>query len=164
MMSISCASISLLFCNHYSRRSACGHNLSSGDVHVRMLPNRMESRLNAKILTASPTYRLGCQKTQFHSCLKIAIFVTYITVASKNLVNLTDLKIRKQRYRLAFNDSFVFQGLSRLVHLEFADDRIHSLPAGLFANLPSLNVVARRSLRKLIKRPNFARWQNANVL
>jgi hypothetical protein len=59
----------------------------------------------------------------------------------KNLVNLTSIKIVKQDRGLTFNDSLVFQGLNRLSVVDFDDVNIASLPAGLFANLPLLNVV-----------------------
>ena len=60
----------------------------------------------------------------------------------KNLVNLTRITIQKQHgYGLTFNDSLVFQGLNRLLRVEFEDISIASLPAGLFANLPDLETV-----------------------
>ena len=60
----------------------------------------------------------------------------------KNLVNLTDITIEKSKHVLAFNDSFVFQGLPHLSTVHFDDNRIMALPAGLFANLPNLVLVS----------------------
>jgi hypothetical protein len=50
-----------------------------------------------------------------------------------------------QNSRLTFNDSMVFQGLNRLFGVDFADNDIASLPAGLFANLPRLRIVTLNS-------------------
>ena len=63
----------------------------------------------------------------------------------KNLVNLVALKIRKQKRRLIFKDSLVFQGLNRLLGVSFESTDIASLPAGLFANLPRLKTVSLNS-------------------
>jgi Leucine-rich repeat (LRR) protein len=58
----------------------------------------------------------------------------------KNFTNLTTIKIIKQN-DLTFNDMLVFQGLNRLLGVDFSDDNIASLPAGLFANFPRLRIV-----------------------
>ena len=82
----------------------------------------------------------------------------------KNLPNLTHVKINRQRsYRLAFNDSLVFQGLSYLYHVELADNGIRSLPAGLLANLPSLVVVALEGNRGIVTLPNDLLENSTNL-
>ncbi|XP_028408857.1 protein slit-like [Dendronephthya gigantea] len=60
----------------------------------------------------------------------------------KNLVNLTGLKIRNNKQRLYFKDGSMFQDLKRLFGVDFSGDNIDSLPAGLFANFPRLQVVS----------------------
>ena len=81
----------------------------------------------------------------------------------KNLVNLTGIKIQKQyRHSFMFNDSLVFQGLKRLHSVEFQDIGITSLPAGLFANLPSLGTVG-LSDNPIITLPNDLLENSTNV-
>ena len=60
----------------------------------------------------------------------------------KNLVNLTHVTIQQSKRPLTFNDSLVFQGLPRLLEVNFDDNDIVSLPVGLFANLPQLGTVS----------------------
>ena len=56
----------------------------------------------------------------------------------QNLPNLTSVTIRNQQKGLAVNDGFVFQGLRRLNEVYLKNNRMSVLPAGLFANLPTL--------------------------
>ena len=60
----------------------------------------------------------------------------------KNLVNLHRVTIQQSKRPLTFNDSLVFQGLPRLLEVNFDDNDIVSLPVGLFANLPQLGTVS----------------------
>ena len=59
----------------------------------------------------------------------------------KDLVNLTTVKIQNQQQRLTFNDSSVFRGLRRLTEVDFLNNDLVTLPAGLFANLPQLTII-----------------------
>ena len=56
----------------------------------------------------------------------------------QNLPNLTLVTIRNQQKGLTVNDGLVFQGLRRLSGVYLENNRMSSLPAGLFANLPTL--------------------------
>ena len=81
----------------------------------------------------------------------------------KNLVNLTRVTIQKSKRPLTFNDSLVFQGLPRLLEVNFDDNRIVSLPAGLFANLPQLGIVSLNS-NPLPRLPDDLLENSTNVM
>ena len=63
----------------------------------------------------------------------------------QNLPNLTSVTISNQQKGLIVNDGFVFQGLRRLIEVYLENNRMSFLPAGFFANLPTLIRVSVRS-------------------
>ena len=80
----------------------------------------------------------------------------------KNLVNLTHVTIHQSKSPLTFNDSLVFQGLPRLSEVNFDDNHIVLLPAGLFANLPKLGTVS-LNRNRLLRLPEDLLENSTNV-
>ena len=81
----------------------------------------------------------------------------------KNLVNLTRVTIQQSKRPLTFNESLIFQGLPRLLEVNFDDNSIVSLPAGLFANLPQLGTVS-LNRNPLLRLPDDLLENSTNVL
>ena len=81
----------------------------------------------------------------------------------KNLVNLTRVTIKESKRPLTFNDSLVFQVLPRLLEVNFDNNSIVSLPAGLFANLPQLGTVSLNS-NPLPRLPDDLLENSTNVM